>query len=213
MDPSPDGEAAARRWLIDELATRVPVVLDRRVVVSDPFDVARAPAMVLIDASRQIAWESRSIDAAALETLKTTIPRLGSPPDPAADGADPKIVDAGRPKLLVFMATWCSACKRAGPSLRKIARRYRKRGLHTVVIASDRGAREERKLRQWVHTRIDAGIEVQPDTGMKRFHGVRSIPSYVVLDRGGEVVGTVKGYTPARMRKLEQFLRRAVARR
>jgi thioredoxin 1 len=81
-----------------------------------------------------------------------------------------EVLESGVPVLVDFWATWCAACRQAGPVLDKIAEQY------------------EGKLKV---CKLD--VEQGRQTAVK--YGVTSIPTLSFF-KGGEVVDQIIGVTP-----------------
>jgi thiol-disulfide isomerase/thioredoxin len=98
-------------------------------------------------------------------------------------------VGAGKPLLLFFWATWCKACKAALPELLATARN---RNLTILAITDDSEANLERFLA--VPREFPALIARDPGRQLGARFGVRSLPSFVLLDGQGRVANTATNY-------------------
>lgn len=95
--------------------------------------------------------------------------------------------------LLTFWATWCPSCKPEMPVLDRMARRYVRAGLRILPISIDKqgpGVVRSFYLKNDL-TRLPILLAGQP--GMVREFGMRMIPSSVLVNRRGEVVGRFPG--------------------
>jgi thiol-disulfide isomerase/thioredoxin len=96
----------------------------------------------------------------------------------------------GRPVVLDFWASWCGPCAVQAPILERIARRYEKQGL--VVVGIDVDDPPE-KARAYAKSKgLSYPIVTDPGDASKRY-GVDKLPSLVVIDRDGRVLGVTSG--------------------
>ncbi len=137
--------------------------------------------------------------AAALVTLATlSAPAAPAPAPPQAlptgSASEVRPADLSRYQgdvvVVSFMASWCGACRSSIPTLNRWAERYGPRGAHVVGISRESVSLLERY-------REEAGIEFEltHDAGgaLSVQYEVRALPTFLVLDRDGEVRGRFKG--------------------
>lgn len=109
-------------------------------------------------------------------------PVLGS--SAVAMGSDP--VDLvqlrGRVVILDFWASWCGPCQMMMPVLNRMADRYRAQGL-TVLGLTD----ESVDVARSVGLRLGIRYTLVSNAMAMRSYAVHSLPTMVVLDRGGNV--------------------------
>ena len=119
--------------------------------------------------------------------------------------------------LLNFWATWCTPCTIEMPSLERLWRAYRDRGLVVVGVSVDRGA--PRALIDPYLKNLDLTFPILLDPQMETANTWRvpGVPATFVIRPGGEVVGMVIGFREwdsQEMRALlESLLRTAHAHR
>ena len=139
----------------------------------------------------------------------------GSPASPASL--------RGSPVLLFFWANGCGDCRDQAPTLARVARKYRDRGLRLVAPTRLYGSEgdgkavtpEEEKAaiakvwRELFPGLDDVGIPVDTETMIR--YGVSATPTFVLVDRKG----TVRLYSPTRLseeelsRRIEEVLAEA----
>jgi thiol-disulfide isomerase/thioredoxin len=123
-----------------------------------------------------------------------------SPPQPApevaftdTEGRPASFADlAGKPVLINLWATWCQPCLKEMPSLQRLQAKLAGR-LTVAAVSQDRAGGKlvnpfvaEQKLQ-------DLKIYLDPKGDVARAFEVRGLPTSIVLDRAGRVVGKVEG--------------------
>lgn len=113
----------------------------------------------------------------------------------ALDGAEVTL-DAWKDKLVIlnFWATWCTPCTVEMPSLEKLWRTYRARGLVVVGVSVDRGG--PRPLIDPYLKNLDLTFPILLDPQMETANSwkVPGVPATFVIRPGGEVTGMVVGF-------------------
>ena len=123
-----------------------------------------------------------------------------SPPQPApqvaftdAEGRPASLADfAGAPTLVNLWATWCQPCLREMPSLERLQAKLAGR-LTVAAVSQDRAG--ARLVNPFVAEQKLQGLKIylDPKGDVARAFEVRGLPTSIVLDRGGQVVGKVEG--------------------
>jgi thiol-disulfide isomerase/thioredoxin len=126
---------------------------------------------------------------------------------------DKKFVDsrtlAGRPKVVVFWASWCSACRSQMPSLLDIYRTTHSQGVEFIGVNMDRKTESAEKYVaekniEWPNIHFPpAKDSATARNEVAAAYQVHAIPQIVVVDGDGRVVSTT-----ARGKALEQLLTR-----
>src|SRR5262245_36872207 len=108
--------------------------------------------------------------------------------------------------ILNFWATWCTPCTVEMPSLERLWRAYRDRGLVVVGVSVDRGA--PRALIDPYLENLGLTFPVLLDPAMETAHAWRvpGVPATFVLRPGGEVVGLVVGMREWDSREMRALL-------
>jgi cytochrome c biogenesis protein CcmG/thiol:disulfide interchange protein DsbE len=97
---------------------------------------------------------------------------------------------AGHPLLLNVWATWCDPCREEMPSLERLYRDYRVRGLRIAAISID-DADKDPLIREFV-AEHDLTFDILHDakSSIMDLYGVRGVPQTFLISRAGEIVAT-----------------------
>lgn len=98
-----------------------------------------------------------------------------------ADNYQEEVVNAGKPALLDFWATWCPHCKRIAPSYDKVAAEY------------------EGKL-------VVGKIDTDEDPAIAQKYEVEYLPTFILLDAEGNVLDKV--VSPANKQAIDEFIQK-----
>ncbi len=98
----------------------------------------------------------------------------------------------GKLWLLEFWATWCGACRRVIPMLKKIHQQYGPYGLHIVSIAKDKPVRVARLAAQ---LKLPYTVGVDSRGKVLSQYLVNPIPAFMLINKKGIVVDVAVGRT------------------
>lgn len=109
-------------------------------------------------------------------------------------GTDPVDLGSlrGRVVLLDFWASWCGPCQMMMPALNRIAEQYRAQGLSVIGLTDDPPDVVRR-----VGARMRIRYTLASSPGAMASYGVRSLPTLVMIDRGGRVRSLSVGFESA----------------
>ncbi len=98
----------------------------------------------------------------------------------------------GKVVLVDFWATWCTPCLVELPAIKKLYDRYHASGFEIIGIALDATADKAKLLALLAEQKITwpqyfDGLKW--DSPLARKYGVRSIPSNILVDRDGKIIG------------------------
>ena len=96
---------------------------------------------------------------------------------------------AGQVVLLNFWATWCAPCVREMPSLDRLQAKLGGEGLAVVTVSRDRGGAN---VVMPFYERLELtnlGVYLDPKGAFSRAFKVRGLPTTILIDREGRVVG------------------------
>jgi peroxiredoxin len=98
----------------------------------------------------------------------------------------------GKVVFLNFWATWCPPCKEEMPSMERLYRRYRDRGLTMLAISidSDNGRRVADFVKRLGLTFL---IGLDPKLEVANTYAVRALPSTFLIDRNGKTSAIALG--------------------
>ncbi|MCL5023080.1 MAG: TlpA family protein disulfide reductase [Nitrospirae bacterium] len=92
----------------------------------------------------------------------------------------------GNVVLINFWATWCPPCRGEMPSLNKLYRDYRNRGLVVLAVSTDRSIDS---VRDYLSSHpVDFPVLIDSDSKVARRFKVFSLPTSYLLDRNGKVL-------------------------
>lgn len=96
----------------------------------------------------------------------------------------------GSPLLLNVWATWCDPCREEMPSLERLYREYRGRGLRIVAISIDDASQVE-LIREFVDEHaLTFDVLHDPGSAVMRQYPVRGVPQTFLITRDGAIVAT-----------------------
>jgi thiol-disulfide isomerase/thioredoxin len=109
----------------------------------------------------------------------------------------------GKVVLLDFWGVWCQPCVKRLPDVERLGKKYQDRGLAVIAVHSKQDAV---KVGEFL-AKKPLAVPVAVDTGetAKRY-GVQSWPTYVLIDRAGNVVAAPSNLPPSEV-KIEELLR------
>lgn len=137
------------------------------------------------------------------EARKSGLVKVGEAAPPVVGtvlGGQPFDLEALRGKAVVidFWATWCEACREEMPSLVKLAREYRDRGL--VVVLADQGA-ADRPAAVGIFTNQlmpdhpdNVHVVLAAEESLDQYK-VQALPTTYFIDREGRIVDRYRGLT------------------
>jgi thiol-disulfide isomerase/thioredoxin len=140
--------------------------------------------------------------AAAAEDEKLSLGEFiaESPPQPApetaftdVDGKPANLADfKGKPVIVNLWATWCQPCLKEMPSLDRLQAALDGR-LAVAAVSEDRGGAE--RVGPFVAAMGLAKLKIylDPQSGIGHAFHVRGLPTSIVIDAAGRVVGRVEG--------------------
>jgi len=109
------------------------------------------------------------------------------------DGKSVSLADfQGKPAIINLWATWCRPCLKEMPSLDRLQAGLKGK-LAVAAVSQDRGGAD--KVEPFVKS---LGLEslqvyVDPTSGVGHAFGARGLPTSIVIDAKGDVVGRVEG--------------------
>ena len=97
---------------------------------------------------------------------------------------------AGAPLLVNVWATWCDPCREEMPSLERLYREYRDRGLRVVAISIDDGGQVD-LINEFVSEHGLTFIVLHdPKGAIMRQYPVRGVPQTFLISRDGAIRAT-----------------------
>jgi peroxiredoxin len=97
---------------------------------------------------------------------------------------------AGKPAVIHFWATWCSACLTELPQLIDTANEMQTQGLSFILIAGDSHA----ATRDYLHAQaLDAEVLIDQYGKAMREYQIQALPTSVFIDVNGNITETRRG--------------------
>ena len=121
-------------------------------------------------------------------------------PEPAPDFTVPGLTSPhlslssfrGQVVFLNFWATWCPPCREEMPSMERLYRRFKARGLTILAISIDsRGAEVVAPFVK--HFGLTFPIGLDPKSEVANRYLLRALPTTVLIDRGGRIAAFAFG--------------------
>ncbi len=95
---------------------------------------------------------------------------------------------AGKPAILFFWTTWCPYCRAELRSLNKISPQIEKEGIAVFAVnVGEAGYKVERFLKD---SPLDISVLIDKDGQAAENYGIRGVPTYIFIDKSGQVVST-----------------------
>ncbi|HUB80207.1 MAG TPA: redoxin domain-containing protein [Bryobacteraceae bacterium] len=98
-----------------------------------------------------------------------------------------------RPVLLDFWATWCGPCRKAMPSVEKIYREFKDRGL--VVLGVDAGEEHDVVAGFLKKTPLAYPAVLSGESTVLKDYQVKGYPSFVLIGPDGKIAGYEVGFS------------------
>ena len=96
-----------------------------------------------------------------------------------------------RPVVVRFQASWCKACGKEAAGFRRLAERYRARGVDFIGIHVQDTATDTRKFMK-AHP-VGFPVALDPKLAIANRFDFKGTPTTVVINRKGELVARVDG--------------------
>ncbi|MCK7554161.1 AhpC/TSA family protein [Chitinophaga sedimenti] len=122
------------------------------------------------------------------------------------NGAPLKLADyKGKYVLVDFWASWCLPCRKGNPHLKKLYAEYKDKGFEIIGVSDDDGkpdawrkAVADDGIGMWKHVlrgmdreKLMAGVFNPAD--ISKQYGIATLPTKVLIDRDGNIIGRYSG--------------------
>ena len=173
--------------------------------------VAAALALLLAASGLGTAAESES-DTPDRTKLGEFVPASQPFPAPAISLADSsgqtiELSDLrGKPVIVNLWATWCEPCLREMPSLERLQSRFGQR-IAVLAVSEDRGG--DKTVEPFIAKLglKSVKIYIDPKSEVGHAFAVRGLPTSLLIDRNGMVLGRVEGAADWDAPKLLEILK------
>ena len=161
------------------------------------WSVAAALALLLAASGPGTAAESES-DMPDRATLGEFVPAAQPAPAPAISLADTsgQTIELsalrGKPVIINLWATWCEPCLREMPSLERLQSRFGER-IAVLAVSEDRGG--DKTVEPFIAKLGLKSVKIciDPNSEIGHAFAVRGLPTSLLIDRNGMVLGRVEG--------------------
>lgn len=142
------------------------------------------------------------------------IPRNGQPAPnfkAFALSGSPLSMDSLKGSVVIvdFWATWCPPCRESLPFLSEMHRKYGKQGLQIVGMSVDDGG--ERHVKTFA---AEKGLQyhiVMASDKVRADYGVRAVPVLFIIDKNGNLVEKMTGFSPYHGKIIENLIKKLLA--
>ncbi|MDR2542561.1 MAG: TlpA family protein disulfide reductase [Treponema sp.] len=97
----------------------------------------------------------------------------------------------GKVVFLNFWATWCPPCRQEMPSMEVLYQRYKEHGLEMLAVNLRENPNEVRQFIQENGYTFPVLLDLDGRVGAR--YGVRGIPTTLIIDRQGRIIGRLVG--------------------
>jgi thiol-disulfide isomerase/thioredoxin len=122
---------------------------------------------------------------AGTEAPPFALPALGEPDPLRSEDLLGKVV------LLNFWATWCGPCKEEMPALQRLQQHFSSKPFAVVAVTADLQPAAIRAFLTQVGATFPNALDEHQD--VSRAYWIRGLPTTVIIDRQGRVVGRAVG--------------------
>jgi peroxiredoxin len=117
----------------------------------------------------------------------------------------------GRVLLLAISSDSCSYCKSAIPDINGVHSRYGKQGLAVLGLIYGPGFGLD-KLKQYIDlNQVTYPLAVTSQKSVGDTIGAHSVPTYILLNKKGNVAGYYRGYSDRNMQEIEKQVKQLLA--
>ena len=111
----------------------------------------------------------------------------------------------GKVVLIQFWATWCGFCRRDQPAVEEVVKRFAGRDL--TILAVSVGETKETVREYLAKSKRSCTVVATEDTDLTDVFPTRGFPTYLVLDKEGNIAGAHEG--AAGLEGLKELLAKA----
>jgi len=103
----------------------------------------------------------------------------------------------GKVVVLEFMVSWCPACQQMAPTVEYLKQSYRNQDVVFISVAgTQRGATAESTAEFIRQYRVTWTHVLDEDNSVFAKYRVESTPTYLILDRSGNILSRFQGVVP-----------------
>jgi thiol-disulfide isomerase/thioredoxin len=162
------------------------------------FILLAAPLVILLAAAFPSAAAGNSPPAGSVTNFNRIDPPLPAPGEAFRDSAGREIRLAdfhGRLVLLNIWATWCGPCRAEMPSLDRLQAKLGAEGLVILPVSLDRGGGPVVAVFYGQHAIVNLGVYLDGKGVLESALKINGVPTSFLIDRHGQLVGSLEGAT------------------
>ncbi len=121
--------------------------------------------------------------------------------DSLAINGKPKTLSGLKGKVVIvdFWATWCGPCRQSFPHMQEMYEKYKDKGLEIVAISDE----DESKINEFIrNNNYRFGFYRDSFRTAYNAYKVSALPTTFVVNRDGNIVGSVMGFSPNELQKM-----------
>jgi peroxiredoxin len=111
--------------------------------------------------------------------------------------------------FLNFWATWCGPCKEEMPSMEALHQKFKERGFVFLTISVD--YEEAKKVKEFIQKhRYTFPVLLDPKCMTLDLYGVKGIPTTILIDKKGKMIGRAVGPKDWKHQEIENVLNQLI---
>ncbi|MBM4307812.1 MAG: TlpA family protein disulfide reductase [Deltaproteobacteria bacterium] len=115
----------------------------------------------------------------------------------------------GQVVFLNFWATWCGPCKEEMPSMEALYQKFKEGGFAFLAISVD--YEEKRIVKEFIQKhRYTFPVLIDPKCVTLDLYGVKGIPTTILIDKKGKMIGRITGPKDWKNPEIENILNQLV---
>ena len=114
----------------------------------------------------------------------------------------------GKVIYLDFWASWCGPCRESFPWMNDMLAKYGEQGLQVIGVSLDQDKALARRFAEEFDAKFTIGFDV--DGSLADQFQVKGLPSSVIIDRDGKLIGSHTGFNKDKAVEFEESIRKVL---